>query len=170
MASSMIGANLKALMDKHSLTVSDLADRSGVSASTINRIRNGRSPNTSTSTINALCAALSCTTADLIGAEAVATIQTDIQSAMMAQQEAYERQIDSDEHHNQMLIAALEESKRRTNRRSIGWMVIAIAALIAFATVFGSYQQFRWDVSHPTEGNIQYATIEELKEILNGEQ
>lgn len=169
MASSMIGGNLKALMDKQSLTVSDLADRSGVSASTIDRIRNGRSPNTSTSTINALCAALSCTTADLIGAEATATFQTDIQAALMAQQEAYERQIDSDERHNHKLIKALEESKRRANRRSIGWMVVAIAALIAFAIALGSYQQFRWDVSHPSEGNIQYTTVEELKEILNGE-
>lgn len=170
MASSMIGVNLKALMDKHSLTVSDLADKSGVSASTIDRIRNGRSPNTSTSTINALCAALSCTAADLIGAEAAATIQTDIQSALMAQQEAYERQIDSDEKHNQKLIKALEESKHRANRRSIGWMVLAVAALIAFAIALGSYQQFRWDVSHPTEGNIRYTTVEELKAILNGEQ
>ena len=181
MPSSVIGNNLKALMDKRSMTVTSLSEKSGVSTATIDRIRNNRSPNTSTLTINALCLALDCEPVDLIGQDAAAHIASDMETALMAQQEAYERQIiaqreaherqmaSEKEHHTEM-VGELRAGRDRAKRRSTIWMVIAIAALVGFSVVSASYYRFHWDVTHPHVGQIQYETLAEFKEALGIEE
>ncbi len=170
MPSSVMGNNLKALMDKKNLTVKSLEAISGVSEATITRIRTGRSPNTSTATINALCLALECTAAELIGEEAAAHIATDMEAALMAQQEAYERQITSDALHHREMVDELRAGRDRAKKRANTWMIVAIVAMLSFTATAAAFYRFHWDVTHPHVGNIQYETLSEFKEALGIEE
>lgn len=173
MSSSVIGHNLKALMDKASVSVTDLSERSGVSTATIDRIRNNRAPNPSTATINALCLALGCPTVDLIGQDAASHVASDIESALMAQQEAYERNIASEQERREEIVTELrtrldehKASKEKSMKHLRTATIIALIALVGWAVTGASYYRFHWDVTHPTMGNIQYETLAEFKEAL----
>lgn len=73
MPSRCSGAKLRAQMDKARLTSAQLADKSGVSTSTISRILNDRAPNTNAFTLYALCDALGCSQYDLLSDDIMET-------------------------------------------------------------------------------------------------
>lgn len=83
MPSRCSGAKLRALMDTRRLTSAQLADKSGVSSSTISRILNDRAPNTNTFTIHSLCDALGCEPFDLLSDQAaIEAVRTDVEHAV----------------------------------------------------------------------------------------
>ncbi len=165
MASSVIGQNLKALMDKQNLSITKLAEDSGVSTSTIDRIRNGRSTSISTATLYALVASLGCEIADLVGAEDQPQ-STDMETALAYQRESFDRILALENDNKRLLNENCERRIARQRTSTLAWTVLAVCFMVAFFSVLAVYMNFRWDVANPTKGSIRYETVEELRSIL----
>lgn len=166
MASSVIGYNLKALMEKQNISVAKLAEDSGISTSTIDRIRNGRTTSISTATLYALMAALSCEMADLVGTENPLPATSDMETALAYQRESFDRIQAMETETKRLLNENCERRVARMRTSTRAWMVLAIGFMIAFFSVLAVYINFRWDVANPTKGSIRYETVEELRAIL----
>lgn len=162
---------LRALLQAKQWTVSHCAQMTGVSESTISRILNNRGGETNMSTLRTLAEGLGVQPNDLIASqpaeekpepertnvhpEGLEMLRSHYENMLTVIQEQYDR-----------TITAIEGSRKRAQRRAVVWATVAFFLLVAAGIVTGSYFRFRWDVAHPTIGNIQYSSIAELREIL----
>lgn len=164
----MIADRLKAMLQAKNWTVAHCAKMTGVSESTISRILNGRGGETNMATIRALAEGLGCSLSDLLPEqqEQQEAAPTDASDTISMLRSHYDNMLQVIQDQYDKTEQAIERSRKRAQNRATVWATVAFIMLVALGVVSGAYIRFRWDVAHPTMGNIQYSSIAELREIL----
>lgn len=90
----MVGKTIKRLMDENGLTAQEVADRCGVSISTINRILSGRTPDPGIQTVSSILEAVGGSLGDIIGPDQRPET-AESQKVDVAVVYVYERELDN---------------------------------------------------------------------------
>ena len=152
-----IGQNLKHMQDIRGLTTDELAEESGVPASTITKIRSGVTQNPNMDTLQRLAKALKCSINDLT--DAPTTDESEIRDLMPktikgVSEETLNAFLAT--LRNQRLAADRTVAELRKDRnfwRKFSIVCLGVMIPVAIVTMIMVLVLY-WDLSHPTEGNI----------------